>query len=137
MAIQAKGVTPLLQVYDMPTSLRFYRDMLGFRVINTSPVLGPDQLHWAMLQLGDAVVMLNTAYEFDYERPAEREPATVAAHGDVTLYFSCPDVDGAYTELQGRGLALNRPHVAPYGMRQLDFRDPDGYGLCFQWPSAA
>jgi hypothetical protein len=26
------GVAPLLQVFDMPTSLRLYRDLLGFTV---------------------------------------------------------------------------------------------------------
>jgi catechol 2,3-dioxygenase-like lactoylglutathione lyase family enzyme len=136
MAIELKGVTPLLQVYDMPTSLRFYRDLLGFKLINTSPVMGPDRVHWALLGMGDAEVMLNTAYEFDDERPAEREPASVAAHGDVTLYFGCPDVDAAYAELQAKGFSVGKPTVAPYGMKQLGFRDPDGYGLCFQWPVA-
>ena len=31
MALDLRGVTTLLQVYDMPTSVRFYRDVLGFR----------------------------------------------------------------------------------------------------------
>ena len=35
------------------------------------------------------------------------------------------------------GLNVNEPKVAPYGMRQLWFKDPDGYGLCFQWPVEA
>jgi len=26
------GIAPLLQVFDMPTSLHFYRDVLGFTV---------------------------------------------------------------------------------------------------------
>ena len=69
MAMDLIGLTPLLQVYDMPTSIRFYRDLLGFEVIETSPVTGPDFFHWAMLRLGGATLMLNTAYEFDYERP--------------------------------------------------------------------
>ena len=30
------GVAPLLQVFDMPTSLRFYRDVLGFTVWGSS-----------------------------------------------------------------------------------------------------
>ena len=37
MPIDVRGLTPLLQVYDMPTSVRFYRDMLGFRLVSTSP----------------------------------------------------------------------------------------------------
>jgi hypothetical protein len=31
---------------------------------------------------------------------------------------------------------LKEPKVAPYGMRQLWFTDPDGYGLCFQYPAS-
>jgi hypothetical protein len=30
------GLTPLVQVFDMPTSVRFYRDVLGFEVVSTS-----------------------------------------------------------------------------------------------------
>jgi catechol 2,3-dioxygenase-like lactoylglutathione lyase family enzyme len=52
MAIDVRGVCPLLQVYDMPASVKFYRDMLGFEVVTTSPVLGPDRFHWALLRLG-------------------------------------------------------------------------------------
>jgi hypothetical protein len=35
--------------------------------------------------------------------------------------------------LQGEGIASEQPKVAPYGMKQLYLRDPDGYGVCFQW----
>jgi hypothetical protein len=28
---------------------------------------------------------------------------------------------------------VSKPNVAPYGMKQMSLRDPDGYGLCFQW----
>ncbi len=39
MGLDVRGLTPLLQVYDMPTSVRFYRDVLGFEVVSTSPML--------------------------------------------------------------------------------------------------
>jgi hypothetical protein len=32
MAIDVRGLVPLLQVFDMPTSIRFYRDVLGFEL---------------------------------------------------------------------------------------------------------
>ena len=50
MSIEIRGVCALLQVFDMPTSVRFYRDVLGF----------------------------NTAYEQEH-RPARPDPARVAA----------------------------------------------------------
>jgi catechol 2,3-dioxygenase-like lactoylglutathione lyase family enzyme len=133
MAIDVRGVCPLLQVYDMPTALKFYRDVLGFEVVGTSPELGPDKYHWVWLRLGGADVMLNTAYEFDSERPVPADRARVAAHGDTGLFFGCPDVDGAYEALRERGVAVKPPKVARYGMKQMYVKDPDGYELCFQW----
>jgi catechol 2,3-dioxygenase-like lactoylglutathione lyase family enzyme len=134
MALNVRGLAPLLQVYDMPTSIRFYRDTLGFEVVTTSPPLGgSDRFHWALLHLGDADLMLNTAYEFDHERPPKPDPVRAAAHDDTGLFFACPDVDAAYQELRAKGLDLKPPGIAPYGMKQLYLHDPDGYSLCFQW----
>lgn len=134
MPLEVRGLAPLLQVYDMPTSVRFYRDVLGFEVISTSPNLGAaDKFHWCLLRLNGCDVMLNTAYEFDDERPVPPDPARVAAHDDTCIYFSAPDVDAVYEELRSKGLKLQPPKVAPYGMKQLHFHDPDGYQLCFQW----
>ncbi len=126
------GVAPLLQVFDMPTAIRFYRDVLGFEVWSTSRP--GDDCDWAGLRLNGAEVMLNTAYESD-QRPPAPDPARIAAHNDTCLFFGCEDLDGAYQELRARGLKLKEPKVAPYGLKQLWFSDPDGYGICFQWPA--
>jgi catechol 2,3-dioxygenase-like lactoylglutathione lyase family enzyme len=131
MSIEVRGVCPLLQVFDMPTSVRFYRDVLGFEVLETSPRHG-DQFDWGWLQLNDAEIMLNTAYEL-HERPAVPDRVRVEWHKDTCLYFGCPDVDAAYRHLKSKGIAVEAPTVAPYGMKQLYVSDPDGYQLCFQW----
>jgi glyoxylase I family protein len=133
MSIEVRGGCPLLQVFDMLTSIRFYRDVLGFEVVQTSPRVG-DQFDWGLLRLNDTELMLNTAYEEEH-RPAQPDPARVAAHEDVCLYFGCPDVDAAYRHLLAYGIDVKEPKVAPYGMKQLYLHDPDGYALCFQWPA--
>lgn len=134
MAFEVRGLATLLQVYDMPTSIRFYRDKLGCTVKMTSPALGgEDRFHWVLLELGNAEFMLNTAFEFDDERPIPPDPARTAAHDDTCLYFSSPDVDAAYAELLSRGVEVSEPKVAPYGMKQIYLHDPDGYDICFQW----
>jgi glyoxylase I family protein len=131
MSIEVRSVCALLQVFDMPASVRFYRDVLGFEIVETSAREG-DQFDWGLLRLNDAFLMLNTAYEQEF-RPAQPEPARVAAHDDTGLFFSCPDVDGAYRHLLAHGVEVQEPKVAPYGMKQLYVRDPDGFVLCFQW----
>jgi catechol 2,3-dioxygenase-like lactoylglutathione lyase family enzyme len=121
-----------LLVYDMPTSLRFYRDALGFEIVSTSPRLGDDNFHWVSLRLGDAELMLNDIYESNDERPAEPDRGRTSAHGDTSLFFACPDVNAAYEELRAKGIAVKDPALAPYGLKQIYVTDPDGYALCFQ-----
>lgn len=121
---------PLIEVFDMPTSLRFYRDALGFELVRSSDP-GED-FDWGWLRRQGADLMLNTAYERG-ERPDAPDPARVASHGDTALFFGCPDVDAAYNHLVEQGLKVEAPNVTGYGMKQLYLTDPDGYRLCFQW----
>ena len=109
--------------------------MLGFEIVSTSPKIPEGYSHWVWLKLGAAEIMLNTAYESNDERPPQREQARVAAHEDTCLYFGCPDVYAAYEEFKRRGAPVQEPKVAPYDMVQMYLHDPDGYNLCFQWPT--
>ena len=131
MSIEIRGMAPLLQVFDMPTSIAFYRDVLGFEVVGTSNPLG-EHFDWALLRLNGVELMLNTAYEQD-SRPRAPDPVRMATHDDTALYFSCPNVDAAYDYLRARGVYAGAPKIAHYGMKQLYLHDPDGYNLCFQW----
>lgn len=135
MSIEVNGVAPMIQVFDMPRSIRFYRDQLGFKVTGSSKAVSsdPDDVGWVMLQLSGATIMLNTAYDPE-EVPPQPEPGRWSGHQDTCLYFGCPDVEGAYQELLSKGLDLRPPAVAWYGMKQLYLTDPDGFGICFQWP---
>jgi catechol 2,3-dioxygenase-like lactoylglutathione lyase family enzyme len=135
VAIEIEGVYPLIQVFDMPASVHFYRDQLGFELVTHSPFYAEGLFHWAMLRLGGAGIMLNTAYD-EGERPPEPDRRRIVSHRDTTLYFGCPDVDAAYEHLVEAGLNPKPPTVAHYGMKQLYLNDPDGYGVCFQWPES-
>ena len=112
MAIGVQGSATLLQVWDMPASLAFYRDGLGFQLVDSDrPGDGCD---WARLRLGDAELMLNTRYEGG-ARPPAPDPARTAAHDDVCIHFGCPDVDAAYAHLRARGWTCGRRPSPPTG----------------------
>jgi glyoxylase I family protein len=132
MDLRIGGLCPLLQVFDMPTSIAFYRDLLGFEVLSAAP--DGDQCDWVLLRLHESELMLNTAYEAD-ERPPAPDPARIAAHGDTALFFDCDDVDAACAYLRQRGIHVKDPVVQSYGMKQLYLKDPDGYEICFQRPA--
>ena len=130
---------PLLQVFDMPTSLAFYRDLLGFEIVEAAPPLGQverDAYDWVWLHRGTLNLMLNTAYDPDALRPLVPDAGRVAAHDDTALFLGAPDVDAMYQYLRERGVGVGPPTVAAYGMKQLNLKDPDGFAICFQWPVA-
>jgi glyoxylase I family protein len=132
MAIKINSLCPLIQVFNMRRSLAFYRDLLGFEVASDSG--DGDDSSWVWIRHGDCHLMLNDQYEpgsVPEAPPAER----VRWHDDTCLYLSCPDVDATYQYLKSNGVDVEPPKVAPYGMKQLFLRDPDNYGICFQWPA--
>ena len=133
MAIQLAGLAPLLQVFDMPASISFYRNVLGFTIEQPGPEAG-DDVDWALLNFNGIQLMLNTAYE-KADRPPVPEPKRSADYRDFTLYFGCPDVDGAYQHLLEKGLAVEPPVITHYGFKSLAVKDPDGFNLIFHWPA--
>jgi glyoxylase I family protein len=84
MTIEVQGVSPLIQIFHMSTSIRFYRDVLGFVVAGKSKPISddPDDVGWAMLQLGAATIMLNTAYDPDAV-PEAPDAARWSGHQDT------------------------------------------------------
>jgi uncharacterized glyoxalase superfamily protein PhnB len=128
------GVTPLLGVFDMPTSLAFYRDKLGFDVVSASPVVETPEgrfSHWMWLRLGNVDLMLNTAYDSG-ERPGEPDAPRMAGHADTCLFIGCSDLDSIYAEYTEAGLEIEPPALAGYGLRRFSLRDPDNFELVFQ-----
>src|SRR5215467_11451988 len=133
MAIKVRGMTPLIQVFNMGRALAFYCDILGFELVSDSGK--GDASSWVWLRLDHSDLMLNDQYEPGHVPPAPPAERT-RWHKDTCLYFDCPDPDASYEHLKESGISCDPPKVAPYGMKQLYVRDPDGYGLCFQCPSA-
>jgi glyoxylase I family protein len=124
MSLIVENVVPLFEVFDLPTSIAFYRDTLGFQLV------AGDDSWWAMLELNGVRLMLNAAYERD-ERPSAPDAARVRGHDDASLWFACPDPEDVYTFLRGKSLDVKPPHITSYGMKQVSVRDPDGFQLFF------
>jgi glyoxylase I family protein len=137
MLPKMNGLCPLIQVFDMLESVRFYCEHLGFEVERQSPMEDRPYGHfnWVLLKRGDVELMLNTAYDAD-RRPAVRETGRRSAHRDTILYFGCPDVDEAYALLRSQGLEMKPPSIS-HGMKNIHFADPDGFGICLHWPAEA
>jgi glyoxylase I family protein len=133
MSVALQGTVTMLEVASVGRSIAFYRDVLGLELQQSAGE--GDYVGWAWLRRDTIELMLNALYDRD-EAPGVPDPARVAAHRDTTIFIGCPDVDAAYQHLQAIGLTLDPPTTTHYGMKQLWFTDPDGYGICLQWSTA-
>lgn len=131
MSYALRGLTPLISVFDMPQSLAFYRDVLGFSVVFASPEVETKEgrfSHFMRLRRGEMELMLNTIYDSN-ERPPEPPEKSLK---EVVFYIACSDIELAYRDFTARGLKASPPTVAPYGLKLFSAEDPDGYTIVFQ-----
>jgi catechol 2,3-dioxygenase-like lactoylglutathione lyase family enzyme len=131
-AIKLESMTPLLQIFDMPISLKFYRDIIGFNVVQSSGE--GDDVDWVLLRLNNIYLVLNTAYEKP-NRPSSLDLKRKSAHSDTILYFLCPEIDAMQSYLTSKGLDIKKPQTTGYGWKALNMFDPDGYQICFHYPA--
>src|SRR6186713_534989 len=108
MSIKIDSLTPLIQVFGMPRSLAFYRDILGFTVVSDSG--GGDNASWIWLQLDGCNLMLNDQYDPGSVPPGPPAERTLW-HGDTCLYFGCADPDAVYENLRSKGVECEPPRV--------------------------
>ena len=115
-------VVPLIWVADVESSMNFYCQKLGFRMVDA---WRPDNvLAWCSLTKGAAQLMLQQP---DKGRKFQKP------HG-IQLYIICQDLDQVHAEIQVRGGAPTDISDAFYNMRQFFVTDPDGNHICFESP---
>jgi predicted enzyme related to lactoylglutathione lyase len=124
-------MVPLLQVFDMPTSVGFYQALFGFEIRQTSPVSPDGHFDWVFLSHPNMDLMLNTAFE-RHTRPTTQDPALYASHADTSLYIGCADMHAAVTAIRAQGVVCPAPLPGADGVLELPFFDPDGYRICLR-----
>ena len=115
-----------LKVRDVGVSVAFYGDVIGMEVNYEEP-------HFAIVGLDDFRIMLQTDDKPD--RPREfADEGGIRAHRCVgaTMQFEVEDVDAYHANLLEQGVsALTEPTDQPWGWRDFNVHDPDGYRLVF------
>ena len=142
------GFSVLLTVRDMPASVRFYRDRLGFEMGASFP--NEREAMWCRMVLDEQPVMLCTAVTEDDEGEScehastadrarfEQRAEDLQRHKrgvGVAIYLRVANVDEFHDELRERGVEIaSGPTNQVYEIREMTVDDPDGYELVFFTP---
>lgn len=120
---------PMLVCRDVQESLRFYRDVLGFRVRGRMDDVG--RSGWASIECGQVALMLASP---TYLPPA---PQVDGRYPQVIHYFYPSDLDAVRQRVVDAGWAATEIEERFYGMREFEVVDPSGHVLCFGQDVAA
>ena len=127
------SISPFFIVADVPATLSFYRDMLGFDVTFRGPT--PEDEFFGIVRRDGAMIMFKAlgVNSDDKEVVVEpvpnynREPAS-----SWDAYLEVPDPDALAAEFASRGVAFSVPlSDNDDGLRGFVIKDLDGYGLFF------
>jgi catechol 2,3-dioxygenase-like lactoylglutathione lyase family enzyme len=124
------GISPFFIVNDVPTSLSFYRDRLGFEITFQGPE--PDDIFFGIVRRGGAQILLKAVgvapvpnYTRDIKQGIARWDAFVIV----------PDPDKLAAEFASRNVEFFRPlKDTDEGLRGFEIEDADGYLLFFGRP---
>jgi catechol 2,3-dioxygenase-like lactoylglutathione lyase family enzyme len=126
------SISPFFIVADVPATLSFYRDMLGFEVAFRGPA--PDDEFFGIVRRDGAMIMFKALGEVSDGEEVVVEPVPnfnrkPACSWDA--YLEVPDPDALAAEFASRGLSFSVPLGDNDGLRGFVIEDIDGYGLFF------
>ena len=123
-------IAPCFVSRDVPATLAFYRDQLGFEITFQGPE--PSDIFFGIVQRGGAMIMFKSIGVEpipNYTRDIKKGNAPWDA------YIHTPDPDALASEFASRNVPFFRPiHNNSDNLRGFEIQDPNGYILYFGRP---
>jgi catechol 2,3-dioxygenase-like lactoylglutathione lyase family enzyme len=127
MSARLESISPFFIVADVPPTLAFYRDRLGFEVAFLAP---PEEPFFAIVRREGAQLLLKAPADIPPLPNWKRHPW---APWDAFVYV--PDPDELSAEFSARGVAFRTPLAdTDDNLRGFEVEDPDGHVLFFGRP---
>jgi lactoylglutathione lyase len=124
--ISFSSVTPNLVATNMPRSIAFYRDVLGFELHHSAPDAEPFAFAW--MKRGEVSVFLNDLASVRQEYPGL---LSRPIGGTFTVFIVMEGVDALHESVAGKARVVMPLADKTYGMREFAVEDPDGYVITF------
>ena len=116
-------LVPMLMCADVPASVRFYRNVLGFEVVDRMDDVG--STGFASLRNGAAQIMLASPSYIP------RAPTIEGRHPQSAYYFYVEDADALRAAVVAAGWPATECVDRFYGLREFEVVDPEGHVLLF------
>jgi catechol 2,3-dioxygenase-like lactoylglutathione lyase family enzyme len=108
---------------NVQRALGFYRDLLGFKLVDEFRHEGKPVYARLRAPGGDGTIALHLA-----------GPGTSLTSDGVRLYFEIRELEDFCRKLQAKGFYITQmPRMMPWGWRHAYLNDPDGHEISLYW----
>jgi len=126
-SVEISAISPFFIVNDVPTSLAFYHDRLGFEITFQGPE--PNDIFFGIVRRGGAQILLKAIGVAPVPN-CTRDVKKGIARWDAFVYV--PDPDALAAEFTSRNISFLEPlKDTDDGLRGFELKDADGYVLFF------
>lgn len=119
-----QSFAPNIGVKNVNDTVKFYTDILGFKLIMSNPQTGA--FEWAMVGMGNVVVMFQEEQSLKKEYPAL---ADRPLGGCLTFYVKMIDMMQLYEKVKGTKYLAKDLNKTFYGADEFAVADNNGYIL--------
>jgi catechol 2,3-dioxygenase-like lactoylglutathione lyase family enzyme len=121
-------VSPVLGVRNVREAAEYYRDVLGFSLDPRDGVFQPS----ASEPGGVYAIVKRPGGWIHFQIRRDEVPERTRAPLERDVYLYVDGLEALHAELQRRGAVIRQgPHLAPYGIREIEVEDLNGYRLTF------
>ncbi|NRB49183.1 MAG: VOC family protein [Saprospiraceae bacterium] len=121
------SLTPNIMVKDVNQTLDYYKNILGFEIVDTNPSDG--ELEWGFVKKGEAGLMFQEVSSLRAEYP--RLSATPLG-GAMTFYVLVQEqIESWFMNLEGKVKVVKELNTTFYGTKEFAIEDINGFILTF------
>ncbi len=123
--MKIKQIIPELLVEDLPKTLRFYNEILGFKSEIIFPSKNPI---FAQVTRDGISIMLYARCDFQKEIPKLK---TVKMGGSVLLYIKAEKIADFFKQIKKNVTVIQQLHKTDYNRLEFTIEDCNGYLIAF------
>lgn len=117
-----KKITPAITVEDIKTAIKFYADLLGFKLILAIPSM--EHVDWALMQCGEVEIMFHAKVERSAKHRCEEA-------GPLTFHLEAEGVRALYDSIKTSVKIVRHLYPTFYGTTEFSIMDCNGVMLVF------
>ena len=121
--MKLKDLIPMLMCEDTQESIRFYTEVLGFKVTDRMDDVGKSG--WASLNHGPIQLMLASPNYIPKPQKVD------GRYSQAMFYFYPENVEQLHADVRAKGYETTDLVVRFYGMKEFEMLDPSGHVVVF------